>query len=82
MMEGWGGDMPNERDRESPHDGDAGGARADSGASLGYPVAPAKERLLERRDIMLREMTALQNKVAGIDMALAILNDDAPIAGE
>jgi hypothetical protein len=34
--------------------------------------------LLEQRDMLLGEMRALQNKVAGIDMALAILDADAP----
>lgn len=67
-----------ERGRESPHDGDAGEATAETGAATGYPVA----QLLERRDMMLREVRAMENKVAGIDMALAILNDAAPITGE
>lgn len=39
-----------------------------------------KRLLIAQRDLLLREATALQNKVAGIDMALKLL--DEPKAGE
>lgn len=77
MSEGCASDF-NGRDRELPHDGDAGEARAETGGTTGCPVA----QLIEIRDLMLREVRAIENKIAGIDMALAILNDPAPITGE
>jgi hypothetical protein len=41
--------------------------------------------LLDRRDVLLRELRALENKVAGIDMAIRILaecgNDASAMSG-
>lgn len=45
-------------------------------------IADRKRRVMEFRDMLLKEIRALENKVAGIDIALAVLAESAPIAGE
>ena len=41
------------------------------------------QRLMERRDELLAEMEALKNKIAGIEEAMALLNDEAsPVGGD
>lgn len=36
------------------------------------------QRLIEQRDQLLAEMEALKNKIAGLEMAMALLNGDKP----
>jgi len=41
------------------------------------------ERLKEQRNQLIAEMEALKNKIAGLEMAMSLLNDDAiPVGGE
>ena len=36
------------------------------------------QRLIDQRDQLLREIEALRNKVAGVEMAIALIGGDAP----
>lgn len=60
-MEGWGGDMPSEVQA------DGGGAEAPDQRDI--------DKLVRQRDMLLREAAAIQNKVAGLEMAIKILSE-------
>lgn len=61
----------------------SGGTAAELAATERKLAAEAdrKQRIMIFRDQMLSEIRALENKVAGIDMALKLLGEPAPIAG-
>jgi hypothetical protein len=39
------------------------------------------QRLIDQRDQLLREIEAIRNKVAGIEMAISLLDGEAPSSG-
>lgn len=54
-------------------------------SKLGRKMASKKadmQKLQEQRSALLREIEALRNKVAGLEMAMQLLDDDAPKQGE